>query len=223
MNLAPVARRLRVRACSPSQRKKDGAYPFARLSLPSAQYLIEDAVGRLRAAAKESQPGRKKPNPRGVQPRRRAVKCCRPRMYRRQLVRGEAPSTDALSPSRQWAAQTLRTSGPLASHGRSHRVACGLRAALRLALLSPPHPVEQLDTAMTGKITSRHRRNRLDLNSEGDRDYLSSRGFVYALISVGAYRGRVISAHHQRKTVEAYVRDFALNRPVEIVEIAKFA
>ena len=100
-----------------------------------------------------------------------------------------------------------------------------LRAAsgTRLALLSPPHPVEQLDTAMTGKITSRHRRNRLDLNSEGDRDYLSSRGFVYALISVGAYRGRVISAHHQRKTVEAYVRDFALNRPVEIVEIAKFA
>ena len=76
---------------------------------------------------------------------------------------------------------------------------------------------------MTGKITGRHRRNKLDLNSKGDRDYLSSRGFVYALISVGARRGWVISAHHQRKTAEAYVRDFASNGPVEIVEIAKFA
>jgi hypothetical protein len=89
--------------------------------------------------------------------------------------------------------------------------------------LPPQHPVEESDTAMTGKITGRHRRNKLDLNSKGDRDYLSSRGFVYALISVGARRGRVISAHHQRKTAEAYVRDFASNGPVEIVEIAKFA
>ena len=102
-------------------------------------------------------------------------------------------------------------------------MAFGPQAAHRLAPLRPSHPVELLDTAMTWKITGRHRRNRLDLNSKGDRDYLSSRGFVYALISVGAHRGRVISAHHQRKTVEAYVRDFAPNRPVEIVEIAKFA
>lgn len=69
---------------------------------------------------------------------------------------------------------------------------------------------------MTRKITGRHRRNKLDLNSEGDRDYLSSRGFVYALIAVGARRGRVISAHYHRKTAEAYVRDFASNSPLEM-------
>jgi hypothetical protein len=76
---------------------------------------------------------------------------------------------------------------------------------------------------MTRQITGRHRRNKLDLNSKGDRDYLSSRGFAFALIAVGARRGRVISAHYQRKTAEAYVRDFASSFPLEIVEIAKFA
>jgi hypothetical protein len=145
-------------------------------------------------------------------------------MYRRQLVRGEVAQRMPFLPPSGWAAQTLRTSGPLASS--SWAAAPGsLRAASSTspALLPPPHSVEQLDTAMTGKIAGRHRRNKLDLNSEGDRDYLLGRGFVYALISAGAHRGRVISAHHQRKTAEAYVRDFTSNGPVEIVEIAKFA
>ena len=31
----------------PRKRKKDGFYPFARLSLASTQCLIEDAVGRI--------------------------------------------------------------------------------------------------------------------------------------------------------------------------------
>jgi hypothetical protein len=117
----------------------------------------------------------------------------------------------------------LSTSGLLANS--SWAVAPGglWAASGKSSALLPPHSVEQLDTAMTRKTTGRHRRDKLDLNSKGDRDYLSSRGFVYALIAVGARRGRVISAHYQRKTAEAYVRDFASNSPLEIVEIAKFA
>jgi len=43
----------------PRTRKKYGAYPFARLSLASAQHLVEDAVGRLQATAKRIAAGRR--------------------------------------------------------------------------------------------------------------------------------------------------------------------
>jgi hypothetical protein len=42
-----TGKRIGVDTATPRKRKKDGAYPFARLSLASARYLIEDAVGRL--------------------------------------------------------------------------------------------------------------------------------------------------------------------------------
>jgi hypothetical protein len=63
--------------------------PFAPLSLASAQYQIEDAVGRYAGnRKKDSRPGGgKKPNLRGVLP---------------------SPPTDALSPPPSWAAQTFR-------------------------------------------------------------------------------------------------------------------
>jgi hypothetical protein len=50
MNLAPVE--LKLAQATARKRKKDGAYPFARLSLASARYLVADAVGRLAATAK---------------------------------------------------------------------------------------------------------------------------------------------------------------------------
>ena len=72
----------------------------------------------LVTTAKGSRPGEgKKPNLKGVQPRRGAVQYCRPRMYRRQLVRGEVPRRMPFLQPPSWAVQTLRTSGPLGSQG----------------------------------------------------------------------------------------------------------
>jgi len=67
------------------KRKKDGAYPFARLSLASARYLVADAVGRLAGNRKKD----------------------RGPAEGRSRTRG----TDALSPVPKLAPQTLRTSG----------------------------------------------------------------------------------------------------------------
>jgi len=78
-------------------RKKDGAHPFARLSLASTRCLIEGAAGRFAGCRKKDRGRwRKKPNPKGRRP----------------------------FPIPKLAAQTLRTSGPLLRNAQPREPLC---------------------------------------------------------------------------------------------------
>src|SRR5271170_7904029 len=91
----------------PQKRKKDGAYPFARLSLASAGCLAGEAVGRFAGNRKKDR------GPEEGRSRTRGESC-------------QVPRRTSLSPSpKAGAAQTLRTSGPLRFSRRNRLFASG--------------------------------------------------------------------------------------------------
>src|SRR5208282_1640297 len=104
MNLAPVQ--------VERTRKKDGAYPFARLSLASTRCLIEDAAGRFAGYRKKDRgPMGEEAEPEGQS---RQV----PPRDRRPFPRPQTSGSDA---PHVWAAQFSRPNRRLAS-GRVGRL-----------------------------------------------------------------------------------------------------